>query len=94
LIYLTKFSIFAYRLNQFYEKFVTWNCPNFIPEVSSDDPRVVSVPLTQHGPMFKENICRVLVSIPQALAIISGATPASRTYLKSVCLETVIAMIE
>jgi hypothetical protein len=78
------------RLSQFDGKFFTWNCPDFIPEVSSDDPRVVPVPLTQHGPMFKENLFGVLISIPQALAIISGATPASRTRLKSVKLETVI----
>jgi hypothetical protein len=73
---------FIIRLSHFDGTFVTWNCPDFIPEVSSDDPRIVPVPLTQHGPMFKEDLFGVLISIPEALAIISGATPASRTRLK------------
>jgi len=53
----------------------SWHSPDLVPEISSDDHWIIAIPLAEKGPMIEENFCRIFGCVPQALAVVIGATP-------------------
>ena len=61
----------------------TRNASDFIPEISSDDPRIGGELLRQVHPVLEEDICRVILGVPQTFAITGAATPAGCAGLRN-----------
>ena len=65
-----------------YSLLFTYYATDFVPQVCTNDQRVVQVPLSHKSPMLEENLLWVFRSVPKAIHVLIRATPSSITHLE------------